>query len=78
MSLAAQVVMTLTKCEQDPEVEHANLPFVKKKVVGFVWRRSWASGTVAAVFHSVFDESFDLKNIYLEILSFSMFFVDFH
>ena len=55
-----------------------NLPFVKKKVVGFVWRRSWASGTVAAVFHIVFDESFDLKNIYLEILSFSMFFVDFH
>ena len=45
------------------EIE-ADLPFVKKKVVGFVWRRFWASGTVAAVFRSVFDESFDiLKNI---------------
>ena len=33
---------------------------------------------MAAVFRSVFDESFDLLKKYLEILSFSMFFVDFH
>ena len=41
------------------EIE-ANLLFVKKKVDSSVWRRSWATGTVAAVFRSVFGVSFDL------------------
>ena len=46
--------------EQDPEVQHSDLLFVKKKVDSSVWRRSWATGTVAAVFRSVFGVSFDL------------------